>query len=73
GAVRRRVFLQMGGFDAERARVALEVPEQFAVNVMMAIGHPGPVEELPERLREREVQSARRPVQELIFKGKFAR
>lgn len=63
----------MGGFDADRARTSLAVPDSFAVNVMIAVGHPGRLEDLPERLREREIQSARRPVAELIFKGKFAR
>ena len=41
----------MGGFDAERARTVLEVPDAQTVQVMIAVGHPGKVEELPEKLQ----------------------
>ncbi|MBP6608733.1 MAG: nitroreductase family protein [Deltaproteobacteria bacterium] len=63
----------MAGFDAERARVTLDVPDNLAVNIMIAVGHPGRVEDLPEKLRPREQPSLRRPVSELAFKGRFPR
>ena len=63
----------MGGFDAERARTVLEVPDAQAVQVMIAVGHPGKVEELPEKLQPREQPSLRRPVRELIAKGRAPR
>jgi nitroreductase len=62
----------MAGFDFDRARVDLGVPEEYAVEAMIAVGHPGRVEDLSERDRPREVKSTRRPVQELVFEGKFA-
>jgi nitroreductase len=61
----------MAGFDYDRARVDLGVPEDYAVEAMIAVGHPGRVEDLSERDRAREVKSTRRPVQESVFEGRF--
>jgi nitroreductase len=62
----------MAGFNYDRARVDLGVPEGYAVEAMIAVGHPGRLEDLPESHRHREVKSMRRPVQESVFEGKFA-
>jgi len=62
----------MAGFDRERARVDLGVPEDYAVEAMIAVGHPGKIEDLSEKDQGREKPSPRRPVQELVFEGKFA-
>jgi nitroreductase len=61
----------MAGFDYERARTELEIPEEFQVEAMAAVGRPGSVEQLPERLRERESPNGRRKVTELVWEGKF--
>jgi nitroreductase len=61
----------MAGFDFDRARTELGVPEDYAVEAMIAIGHPGEVDELPENYRQREVKNTRRPVRELAFEGRF--
>ena len=61
----------MAGFDYDKARDLLEVPEEFAVEAMIAVGRPAPVESLPEPLREREAPSGRKPVAELVFPGRF--
>jgi len=63
----------MAGFDAARARTVLELPDSLAVHAMIAVGHPGRLEDLPEKLQEREKPSPRRPVRELIWKGRFPR
>jgi nitroreductase len=62
----------MQGFDYERARTELKVPDNFAVAAMFALGRPGKLEDLPEDIREREVPSGRRKVQESICEGPFA-
>lgn len=62
----------MAGFDYDRARVDLGVPEDYAVEAMIAAGHPGRLEDLPEKYRPREVKSTRQPVQESVFEGRFA-
>ena len=61
----------MAGFDYEQARDVLEVPEEFSVEAMIAVGRSAPVEVLPESLREREIPSGRKPVAELAFPGMF--
>ena len=62
----------MAGFDYEKARTALGVPEEFAVAAMFAVGRPGDAGQLPEKLRDREKPSDRRPVRESISEGRFA-
>jgi nitroreductase len=61
----------MAGFDYDRARVELGVPDDYAVEAMIALGHPGRVEDLPEQLQARESPSGRRPVRESLFEGTF--
>jgi nitroreductase len=62
----------MQGFDFEKARTALKVPEDYAVAAMFAAGRPGSVEALPEQLRQREKPSDRKPVSQIICEGAFA-
>jgi nitroreductase len=61
----------MAGFDRDRARTQLGVPENFAVEAMIAVGHHGNVEDLDEKTRARELPSSRRPVSESVSEGKF--
>lgn len=61
----------MAGFDYERARVELGVPEEYAVEAMFAVGYPGRIDDLTDVEREREVPSGRRPVSESVFEGTF--
>ena len=62
----------MAGFDYERAAALVGLPEGYAVEAMCAIGHPGNVDDLPERYRAREVPSGRRPAAQSVFEGKIA-
>ena len=61
----------MAGFDYERARTELGVPDGFQVNAMCAIGRPGPIEKLPEFQQGREAPSQRKKVEEFAFEGRF--
>ena len=54
----------MEGFDQERARKELQIPDEFQVEAMAAVGRPGPKELLPERLQARESPNDRRKVSE---------
>jgi nitroreductase len=61
----------MQGFDYDKARKVLNVPEDYAVEAMAAFGKPGRSEELPEKLRLREYPSSRKPLEQIAFAGKF--
>ncbi|MFT4417029.1 nitroreductase family protein [Fredinandcohnia humi] len=61
----------MGGFDREIAREALQIPEDFELQCVIAIGYQGEKEVLPENLQEREKPNTRRPLSETISEGKF--
>lgn len=61
----------MAGFDFEKAASALNVPEQYAVAAMIALGRPGDPDALPEDIRDREKPSDRRPIEESICEGPF--
>lgn len=61
----------MAGFDYEKARLDLEVPDIFEVMAMIAIGKQDSKEKLPEELQKNEVPSDRKPLSEIVMKGKF--
>jgi nitroreductase len=61
----------MAGFDHEKVRAVLEVPDDFDVLAMIAIGKRGDVSQLPPEVQKKEKISARRPLSETIMEGKF--
>jgi nitroreductase len=61
----------MQGFDYERARTELNIPEGFRVEAMIAVGRPGDPASLPEKLREMEKPSSRKPLSEITCEGPF--
>jgi nitroreductase len=61
----------MEGFDYERARAELRIPEEFQVEAMAAVGRPGSQELLPEKLQKRETPNDRRKLAESICEGPF--
>src|SRR6266576_3719824 len=61
----------MEGFDYERARQELQIPEEFEVQAMAAVGRPGSKESLPEKLRARESPNDRRRLSDSVFEGPF--
>lgn len=61
----------MGGFDYDLARTELGVPDDHTVECMIAIGHRGRVEDLPEHQKPREKPSSRKPVESFTFEGRF--
>ena len=69
GMLKGYVVHGMQGFDYELARTALNIPEEFNVEAMAAIGKPGNKEELPEGLQKRESPNNRRKLSETISEG----
>lgn len=61
----------MEGFDYERAKIELQIPDGFRVEAMAAVGKPGAKEILPEKLRAKESPNERRPLRESICEGPF--
>ncbi|QDU39098.1 malonic semialdehyde reductase [Maioricimonas rarisocia] len=62
----------MAGFNRGPARSVLNVPEEYDVEVMIAIGRPGDPDDLPEQMREADLNpSGRKPVSEIARPGRF--
>lgn len=61
----------MQGFDYERARTALSIPDDYHVEAMAAVGIPASPEVLPEQLKAKEGPSDRRKLEETICEGPF--
>lgn len=62
----------MAGFNRGQAKQVLQVPDDYEVEAMIAIGHPGDVDALSPELQEREVPTGRKPINEIARSGKFA-
>jgi len=62
----------MAGFDFDKARRVLNIPDDWAVAAMFAAGKPGDPNDLPEQMRTREIPSGRKPLKEIIAEGGFA-
>lgn len=59
---------QMAGFSIKRAREVFNIPEGFTPLAMIAVGHYGRIEDLPEDRREAEVAPReRKPIEEIAF------
>jgi nitroreductase len=71
GTLKGLVVHGMQGFDYDRARQVLNIPTEYEVEAMIAVGKPGKKENLPEKLQEREFPSTRKIVSEIAFEGKF--
>lgn len=71
GASRDLVVHGMQGFDYERAKSDFNIPDEFEVLAMFALGKRGPKESLPAALQEKESPSTRKPVSEIAFEGDF--
>jgi nitroreductase len=71
GALKGLVVHGMQGFDYDKARTALNIPEGFKVEAMAVIGKPGRAEDLPEKLQQREIPSDRRKLNETVFEGPY--
>jgi nitroreductase len=62
----------MAGFDRDKARKDLRVPDDYEVEAMVAVGKPGDVDSLPKDLKEREVPTGRKPIAQISCEGPFS-
>ncbi len=63
----------MQGFNYDRAKEDLGVPDDHQVEAMIAVGRPGDPEDLPVALQQREQPSLRKKVEEFAFEGGFGK
>lgn len=61
----------MQGFDYDKAKTELHIPDDYQVEAMIAIGKPGKKEDLPADLLEKEKPSERKKLGEIVFEGEF--
>lgn len=71
GFIKGYVVHGMQGFDYDRARTALNIPQEYQVEALAAIGLPGELASLPLQMQERETPSDRRPLAQTICEGAF--
>lgn len=60
---------QMAGYDHQKAREIFNVPDEFELGVMIAVGYPAPLETLPEEIRAKEMAARERLLQEHFVKN----
>src|SRR5690625_3596424 len=61
----------MCGFDRKQAKEVLEVPEEYEVQAIIAVGYHDPAASLSEKNQAREIPSNRSPLDEFLFEGSF--
>jgi len=61
----------MAGFDYDRAKSELKIPDGFSVEAMAAVGKPAGKEVLSPELQEREIPSQRKELSLTVFEGEF--
>ena len=71
GSVNNLVIHGMQGFDYDKAKSVLNIPDEYVVQAMAAIGKPGDPENLPEGLREKDFPSNRKKIEEIVMEGSF--
>ena len=70
GAFMNLVIHPIGGFDEDVLIKELNISDEYKVEVMIVVGKPGKIENLPEVLQEREKPSQRKTLGEIAFEGK---
>jgi nitroreductase len=62
------IMHEMGGFDVQKATEIFNVPEDYEVGIMIAIGYQDTYHVLPERLRHKaSTPRVRKPLSEIVF------
>jgi nitroreductase len=61
----------MAGFDPVQARAAAALPPEVEPQAMVAVGHHGRAEDLPEKQRAIEAPNDRLPLGQVAFEGRY--
>jgi nitroreductase len=70
-SIRGIVAHGMQGFDYQKAKEDLNIPDHFDVTAMIAIAKRGPIEKLPQKLQLVEHPNDGKPLKEIIMEGCF--
>ena len=63
---------QMGGYDKDKAREILGIPDDYDPGAMIALGYRGNIKDLPEELWSKELSERhRKELHEFVYRGKF--
>lgn len=71
GSINNLVVHGMEGFDYEKAQHVCNIPDDYTIEALFAIGKPGSINNLPPELQKKEVMSDRKPFNEFVFEGTF--
>ena len=71
GCLKGYVVHGMQGFDYQRAKTELRIPDDYQVEAMVAVGKPGDPADLPESARQREFPSDRKKLPQIVCEGAF--
>ncbi len=69
GMMKGCVVHGMEGFNYDQARQELNIPDDHAVEAMVAVGKPGKKEDLPQEIQKNESPNERKKISEFIFEG----
>lgn len=71
GARRGYVIHGMEGFDYDKVRKVLKIPQKYTIEAMCAIGKLAEPSVLPKEIAEKEKPSTRKPLTEIMSWGEF--
>jgi nitroreductase len=71
GSLMGLVVHGMQGFDYDKAKEVLQIPDGYQVEAMIAVGKKGKKETLSDYLQEREVPSIRKNLPKIVMEGSF--
>ena len=71
GSLNDLVVHGMEGFDYENARKELNIPDDYDVEMMFAVGKKGKKEDLPENMQKMENPGNRKKIYEIVYRGEF--
>jgi len=72
GAARNIIAHAMEGFSYKAVKERLQIPDEYKVEAMIAIGKRGKKEDLSESLQKMEVPSLRNPLEKTVSRGSFS-
>ncbi|HWU34279.1 MAG TPA: nitroreductase family protein [Methylovorus sp.] len=61
----------IGGYDRPALQALLGIPDDYRLEMLVAVGKKGNAEALPDDLRSREQPTPRRPLAEIVAAGQF--